>query len=190
VASRGFVFFMTPEECEDAICQIARDMSLWMVLENFSGSSTFECRKNAKSLQSQNGKLAERIWFSAQNPKASLRHMKAFTPAKFGWVMLYPNRIQNRVLLMAQLSAKSDWLDAKRGQICENPESIGLFEKIARRLRKMLPFSARNRWSGDPEWLDAKVPHSRGVVEWVKSGGSINQLGVANIDYTIDETTE
>lgn len=91
---------------------------------------------------------------------------------------------------MAQLGAKSHWYDTKTQSMCEKPNSIKLFNRIAPRFRKLLPYFARNRWTGDVAWHRTRVRHSMGVVDWVRKGGRINQWGVANIDYTIDEAFE
>jgi hypothetical protein len=104
--------------------------------------------------------------------------------------MLYPSRVEEGMLYMADLGAKSDWFDMERRRSFENPASIRLFNRIAPRIRKLLPYRSRNRWAGDKGWLPARVPHSVGVVQWVRNGGQIAQWAAPGVEYTIDLTAQ
>jgi len=190
LSSRALLFFMVPEECERLTCEIAARLGLWVVLEKFQRENIIEVKRGASTLRFDDDTSAERVWFSEHQPPVGLRDVLLALPATLGWVMLYPSRIENDVLVMADRGAKSDWLDIDQGRMYENPRSIKLFQKIARRLRRHLPFVARNRWTGDVDWHSARVRHSVGVAEWVFKGGKINQSGVVNVDYTIDESAE
>jgi len=98
--------------------------------------------------------------------------------------------MENDVLLMADLGAKSEWFDLNQARFLVDRNSISLFNKIVTRLKVNLPYFVRNRQSGNVIWHRTRVRHSVGVVDWVKSGGKINQFGVVNIDFTIDQAAE
>ena len=179
---------MTPDECEHAICEICANLGLWVLLERFLRETRIEARRSPSAFRFEDGAIAERISFAEEEPRHAITDRTLALPAALGWVTLSPSRIEDRVLFMADLGAKSDWFDMECMRSFENPASIRLFNKMAPRLRRMLPYVARNRWTGDTTWHNTRVRHSAGVVDWVKSGGRIKQWIAPGIDYTVDAT--
>ena len=190
MASRGLLFFMTPGECERAICDICQDLSLWVLLERFLRETRIEAGRAPSTFQFADGAAPERIWLSETEPHKDVADTLKVPSAVFGRVMLYPSRIEEDVLFMAHLGAISDWFDMERLRSFENPASIRLFNRMAPRLRRMLPYVSRNRWAGDKAWLPARVRHSAGVSQWVRRGGRIAQFGAPGVEYTINEAAE
>lgn len=190
MASRTLQFFMTPEECEQSACAIARELKLWLAFENIVTDRPVEVKFAPSGLRFSDGAIPERVEIAIAEDKFSELGAGRRTPAELGCVTLQPPRVIDGELVMAHLGAKSDWFDMNSLRSLERPDAIKLFDKIAPRIRKQLPFYARNRWKGESNWHETRIRHSVGIIEWVRNGGRIGQWGAPGVEYTIDATAD
>jgi hypothetical protein len=168
---------MTPEECERSVCAIARELKLWLAFSNIVTPRPVEVKFAPTALRFSDGTIPERVEMATEKLGLSDFGAERRTPAELGSVTLDGSRVVEGELTMAHLGAKSDWFDMNILRSFEKPDAIKLFNKIARRVRKHLPFFARNRWKGESNWHKTKIRHSVGIVHWVRNGGRIGQWG-------------
>ncbi len=136
-------------------------------------------------------KRAERVYLAPTKPRANQLDPAAVNPARFGWVEIRPNLIKERVLLMGDLSVKSDWYNVVTQEMHDNPESLALFQKCRAKLRRWLPYVPRVRGIQDNRWYFRRsLRHSDGILSWIRDGGALAQWGTGNIEYAIDEKAE
>ena len=90
------------------------------------------------------------------------------------------------MLLLSTLAGKSQWYDPVSNQTKTNKEVIRLFDRVARFLKKhlMRPVWARNVTDEKAQRYN-QIWYSSGAAEWLRSGGVLQQEGVANVVFTI-----
>jgi hypothetical protein len=165
-------------------------MKLWLAFSNIVTPRPVEVKFAPAALRFSDGTIPERVELATEKLGFSDFGAERRTPAELGSVTLDVSRVVEGELTMAHLGAKSDWFDMNFLRSFEKPDAIKLFNKIAPRIKKHLPFFARNRWKGESNWHETKVRHSVGIVDWVRKGGRIGQWGARGIEYTIDAACE
>jgi hypothetical protein len=190
MASRGFQYFMQPVEYLSLIQEIATQLELKLWLISTGVKRDIELVTGHASLLTSTKKPVYWIGLSREQGELPSVFSSPLQPAKWGWVLAEVPRLQDNILYIAQLSAKSDWVDLNSGQYNENHTSFELFRAIRARWQSKLfrPVYIESIESGSID-ICKGVWYSAGVIEWNRNGGQLRQEGVLNTRFVIREVS-
>ena len=190
MATRRIHFFMRPAEFSALICEAADKFGLYVIRWGFGRDRRLELAESQNPIVMSDGTPAQRVFLATEQPDPALIDPAHLRPGEWGWIDSDVPREEEDILYIAQMAAKSDWYDAEREQIMENPASLALFRRIVPAFRRRLkrPVWAYSIQGGQPvAYRD--IGYSQGAEEWCRRGGQLRQLGVANVRFTIGEPT-
>ena len=178
MSTRSIQFFMTREECESALADIAKDLSLHLILGKPGNPEKLETVSEDNRFTFKDGEQA--YWgFLAKEPLSPRQQLTSKScPAEWGWVICTLPMEKGKVLYRADLGCKTDWYLRETRTIGENQLSLEIYQRVVARLRKKLPHQS---YIGPPEDSRLKpckgVRHSQGVIVWVLDGGQLKADG-------------
>lgn len=186
MAHRNLRFFMLPDELARFVSAQQEALATHVTLVRPGNPETIESMGPAGSLDMIDGNNAYWVCISELQPRKDQLTSPHVHPAEWGWVTIDVPYIQDNILYMGDLGAKSDWYDTERECIAENPASIRLFTKLARRLRRDVPHQAWGVGPTSQEPWPAKAYYSDAVRQWVRSGGQLGDRFAKRVKYILE----
>jgi hypothetical protein len=186
MTSRALQYFMQPSECLALIHMVIDQLHLESWLISAGVTKHVELVLTKPSLTMSNNRPVYWIGLSRTcgglDPCFSGRLM----PGAWGWVLVEIPRRSDNALYLAQMSAKSDWIDPESGEARNDKTSIDLFHAISKIFKSQLRHPA---WIQDPYSGNA-VPckgvwYSKGAIDWEQQGIELRQEGVQNTLFTV-----
>lgn len=177
MATRSMQFFMTRAECETVLRDIARQLSLHVIIALPGNPERIEIASATRPFTMTSGEPA--YWaFLSKEPLSPLQEKASHSlPAEWGWVNCTLPSQAGGVLYRSDLGCKSDYYRPETKTIHENPASIELYEAVVKLLRKKLPFQTYIGPEGGASKPCRGVKHSQGTIDWVKGGRNLKAEG-------------
>lgn len=168
---------MTRAECETVLRDIARELSLYVIIALPGNPERLEIASATGPYTMTTGEPA--YWtFLSKKPLSAVQQQAAHSlPAEWGWVVCTLPRQEGGVLYQSDFGCKSDYYRSETKTIHENPVSIELYVAVVKLLRKKLPFQIYIGPEGGVLKPCRGVKHSQGVVDWLMGGGSLKAEG-------------
>jgi len=180
MGQRGLQAFITFDEFVEWLRGTAKELSLVVLVDRLGQYPIERWSGEVRQLV----EAYEIYLATAVNELGTIYHNDV-NPAERGWVVMKVPRVESGALLDIHLDARSDWYED--GVIKENPESIRLHGRIARRFKKILkhPVWAKNIKLGGSAVSYRSLGYSNGAREWYRNGGELMHEGMPNIRYEI-----
>lgn len=175
MSTRSMQFFMTRSECEGVLRDIARELSLHLVLVVPGNPEQIEVASSTGPFTMTSGKQADWVYLSKAPITAAQLHSPYTKPAVWGWVRCILPQEKEAVLYQADLACISDWYEA--GTKHMNPTAAEVYVGIVKLLKKKLPFQTYIGPEGGMLKPCRGVKHSQGAVDWAFSGGRLKTWG-------------
>lgn len=190
MASRGISFFATPEEMAKWVKQLASCGEY-----KFAGEFWPSARVKTTALKPHYDRVAaeelspsefwpDRLNISVDDGRPITKE-QAKAPGENCIILLDLPRLTDGVLHMAVLGAKSDWWDSADQVSYHNPDTIDLFNLVAKQLRPMLirGVTGKNIKGGDGHYY-RNISYTEAVHKLTASGKlELMQNGVANVRF-------
>ena len=177
MSTRSMQFFMTLDECETVLRDIARELSLHLILGVPGNPERFEIAKDDQHLTLSNGEQPYWVFLAKAPLSPFQKNASHVHPAKWGWVQCVIPREKDNVLYMTDLGCKSDYYEKESKTVHENPLSIEIYTRVVRFFRKKLRFQTYIGPEGGAMKPCSGVKHSQGAVDWVSNGGRLKARG-------------
>lgn len=177
MSTRSMQFFMTRSECEGVLRDIARELSLHLVLVVPGNPEQIEVASSTGPFTMTTGKQAEWVYLS-KAPVSVVQLQSSHTqPAVWGWVRCILPHQEGNVLYKADLACKSDYYEPETKTVHENPASIEIYRRVLKLLKRKLPFQTYIGPEGGELKPCRGEKHSQGTVDWVLAGGRLKAWG-------------
>lgn len=128
----------------------------------------------------------KRVYFTDTHVNLDNIRNDDLSTGMLAWVQIDLPRTNGTRLLASQVATKSDWFDAARQTVVDNPAALRLFDRFWSKWKKhlMFPVWAKNRITG-AEAPYRSIGYSEAAAEWFLRGRQLCQDGVDNIEFII-----
>jgi hypothetical protein len=124
---------------------------------------------------------------SDENPSDIVARL---TASNISPIVCQPPRMRGNSLILSSISIKTQWYDARSGNMVTDNSQTRLYSRLVTSIRKILnrPMWAYNVHVGTAR-LYRDLGYSVGAESWLANGGDLRQDGVDNVRFAIQEPT-